>query len=191
MLQIIHLLNTEQNSVFAEFVDFSSVDAFLKADPKPTFEGKELLIMSKYASLFCPFSILTNTHFSRDAYCEMKIKEKGLTGKSANHRRNLIANNTRGFNAFREMAKGKQDKKQKGDSEAPKEVFLEFMGTKLLITKDKEGNGTVDEKDIPFVKGATLKFDGCGGDVKWQEIKVPCLSWCPCVRLFNEFFRTQ
>lgn len=47
MLQVIHLLNTEQNSVFAEFVDFSSVDAFLKADPKPTFEGKELLIMSK------------------------------------------------------------------------------------------------------------------------------------------------
>lgn len=137
-----------KNSVFAEFVDFSSVDAFLKADPKPTFEGKELLIMSK------------------DAYCEMKIKEKGLTGKSANNRRNLIANNTRGFNAFREMAKGKQDK-------APKEVFLEFMGTKLLITKDKGGNGTVDEKDIPFVKGATLKFDGCGGDVKWPEIKDP------------------
>lgn len=137
-----------KNSVFAEFVDFPSVDAFLKADPKPTFEGKELLIMSK------------------DAYCEMKIKEKGLTGKSANHRRNLIANNTRGFNAFREMAKGKH-------SEAPKEVFLEFMGTKLLITKDKEGNGTVNEKDIPFVKGATLKFDGCGGDVKWQEIKDP------------------
>lgn len=144
-----------KNSVFAEFVDYASVDAFLKADPKPTFEGKELLIMTK------------------DAYCEMKIKEKGLTGKSANNRRNLIANNTRGFNAFREMAKGKQDKKPKADSEAPKEVFLEFMGTKLLITKDKEGNGTVDEKEIPFVKGATLKFDGCGGDVKWQEIKDP------------------
>lgn len=184
MLQVVNLLNTEQNSVFAEFVDFSSVDAFLKADPKPTFEGKELLIMSKYASPFCPFFIPTNTHFFRDAYCEMKIKEKGLTGKSANNRRNLIANNTRGFNAFREMAKGKQDK-------APKEVFLEFMGTKLLITKDKGGNGTVDEKDIPFVKGATLKFDGCGGDVKWPEIKVSCLSWCPCVRLFSNCSRIQ
>ena len=34
--------------MFAEFADFKSVSAFLEADPKPTWEGEELLIMSKY-----------------------------------------------------------------------------------------------------------------------------------------------
>ena len=36
-----------KGSVFVEFADFKDVDAFLKADPKPTWNGSELLIMSK------------------------------------------------------------------------------------------------------------------------------------------------
>ena len=32
----------------------SSVENFLNADPKPTWEGKELLIMTKYASVTSP-----------------------------------------------------------------------------------------------------------------------------------------
>lgn len=36
-----------QGSVFVEFADFQSVETFLNADPKPTWEDKELLIMSK------------------------------------------------------------------------------------------------------------------------------------------------
>lgn len=36
-----------QGSVFAEFADFKSVGAFLDADPKPSWNGEELLIMSK------------------------------------------------------------------------------------------------------------------------------------------------
>ena len=36
-----------QGSVFVEFDDMSSVDKFLNADPKPTWDGQELLIMSK------------------------------------------------------------------------------------------------------------------------------------------------
>jgi len=94
----------------------------------------------------------------------MKIKEKGLSGKAAIHRRDLIAN-SRGFNAFKQ---GETDK----SSDAPKEVYLDFLGNKLLIKPDEEGNGTVADEDIPFVRGVTLKFDGCGGDVKWSEIKV-------------------
>ena len=100
----------------------------------------------------------------------MKIKEKGLSGKAANHRRELIARG-KGFDAFREMAKdrsgGKGEKK-----EEKKDVFLEFMGTKILIQKDEEGQGFIKEEEVPYVKGATLKFDGCGGDVVWSEIKV-------------------
>ncbi|KAG6876145.1 hypothetical protein C0992_000696 [Termitomyces sp. T32_za158] len=148
---------TFKNSVFAEFADFATVDAFLKADPKPTFEGKELLIMSK------------------QDYCEMKIKEKGLTGKSANHRREVMSSG-RGFNAFREMARAKSASAQnKNGPSAPgekKDVYLEFMGTKLLIQQN-EGVGSVKSEDVPFVKGATLRFQGCGGDVPWSEIKNP------------------
>ena len=93
----------------------------------------------------------------------MKIKEKGLTGKGANHRRELLSSQK--FDAFREMAKDKKAAENK-------DVFLEFLGHKILIKKDGEGHGVVDEKDIPFVKGVTLKFDGCCGDVTWSEIKV-------------------
>ena len=98
----------------------------------------------------------------------MKIKEKGLTGKGANHRRELLSSQK--FDAFREMAKDNANSKKKAAEN--KDVFLEFLGHKILVKKDGEGQGVVDEKDIPFVKGVTLKFDGCGGDVTWSEIKV-------------------
>jgi lupus La protein len=97
----------------------------------------------------------------------MKIKEKGLTGKGANHRRDLI--NSRKFDAFREMAKAKKD-----PGIVKQDVYLEFLGHKLLIKEDEEGNGVISPDDIPYVKGVTLKFDGCGGDVTWSEIKA-CL----------------
>ncbi|KAF8056037.1 hypothetical protein FPV67DRAFT_1534911 [Lyophyllum atratum] len=144
-----------KNSVFAEFADFDHVEAFLKSDPKPSWDGEELLIMTK------------------EAYCDMKIKEKGLTGKTANNRKELMST-TRGFNAFREMARAKSTP-SKGSAGAtePKEVFLEFMGSKILIQQDEEGTGSVKEEDVPYVKGATLRFEGCGGDVTWSEIKDP------------------
>ena len=50
-----------------------------------------------------------------------------------------------------------------------RDVYLEFLGHRL-IKQDEEGNGTIDAEDIPYVKGVTLKFDGCGGDVTWSEI---------------------
>lgn len=40
-------MKPQQGSVFVEFDDMSSVEKFLTADPKPTWEGKELLTMSK------------------------------------------------------------------------------------------------------------------------------------------------
>lgn len=100
----------------------------------------------------------------------MKIKEKGLTGKSANHRRDLIT--SKKFDAFREMAKAKAGGDKKQAEEPKRDVYLEFLGHKLLIKQDEEGNGTIGVEDIPYVKGVTLKFDGCGGDVTWSEIKV-------------------
>jgi len=70
---------------------------------------------------------------------------------------------------FERWAKDKANPKKKAAEN--KDVFLEFLGHKILIKKDGEGRVVVDEKDIPFVKGVTLKFDGYG-DVTWSEIKV-------------------
>ncbi|KAI0742983.1 hypothetical protein C8Q80DRAFT_1273557 [Daedaleopsis nitida] len=141
-----------KGSVFAEFADFKSVDVFLNADPKPTWEGEELLIMSK------------------EAYCDMKIKEKGLTGKAADLRRQSMAGTGRkGFNAFAEMAE--KEKKGKGREDKPKpEVFLEFLGSKILV-HDEDG-GSVKPEDVPNVQGASLRFEGVGEDVSFDEIKV-------------------
>lgn len=108
----------------------------------------------------------------------MKIKEKGLKGKAAKNRRELMTR-TRGFNAFQETVKGKTTSNEKKSDSLAQEVFLDFMGKNILIHKDSEGNGTVNAEDVPFVRGATLRFDGCGGDVSWAEIKVlffPCPS---------------
>jgi lupus La protein len=100
----------------------------------------------------------------------MKVKEKGLTGRAAITRReNMIIR--KGFNAFREMAKAKGDKDKGTESERPKpEVWLEFMGSKIRVY-DEDG-GTVKDEDVPHVKGTTLKFVGCGSQVRFGEIKV-------------------
>jgi hypothetical protein len=106
----------------------------------------------------------------REAYCDMKIKEKGLTGKAATTRKASMATRPRGFNAFQEMSKGNKDKGGKDKSKP--EIWLEFMGTKLRV--HEENGGSVKSENVPYVKGATLKFTGCGGDVSFRDIKV-CL----------------
>ena len=93
----------------------------------------------------------------------MKVREKGLKGRAAETRKEAIG--SRGFNAFRLM----QDK---GTSGGEKEVFLDFLGHKVPIYKDDNGIGTIKEEDVPFVRGATLRFDGCDGTVSWTDIKV-------------------
>ena len=155
--------------MFVEFSNMSSVKRFLEADPKPTWEGKELLIMSKYVKVA---SDERKNCFSdqphREAYCEMKIKEKGLSGKAADFRRQMYKNNGRGFDAFREMQKG--DKSKENKPKPKPEVFLEFMGKKIKV--QEEDSGSVKDEDIPYVKHSALKFTGCGGELQWDEIKV-------------------
>src|ERR1700756_5674355 len=93
----------------------------------------------------------------------MKIEEKGLKGKAAETRKEAM--NNRGFNAFRLMG---QDK----DSSVDQEIYFDFLGHKVRIYKDENGYGTIKDEDVPFVRGATLRFDGCGGAVSWSDIKV-------------------
>jgi len=104
----------------------------------------------------------------REAYCEMKIQEKGLTGKSAAARKDSIAR--RGFNAFREMAKAKDPPSSSTKAEKP-DIKLEFMGSKIPVQVE-DSNGRVNKEDVPFVQGATLKFEGDVGDVSFNQIKV-------------------
>ena len=115
----------------------------------------------------------------------MKIKEKGLTGKAADLRRQSLAGNGRkGFNAFKEMAenekggrKGKGRDKDEGGKPKP-EVYLDFLGSRILV--HEEDGGTVKPEDVPAVKGASLKFEGAGGDVSFDEIKVRLLCSDVC-----------
>lgn len=141
-----------KGSVFVEFADMKSAQDFLHADPKPSWDGKELLIMSK------------------EAYCDMKIKEKGLTGKTAEMRKDSIASR-KGFNAFQEMQDEKKGKGQKGKDRPNPEVWLEFMGTKIRV--QEEDGGSVKSENVPYIKGATMKFTGCGGDASFTEMKTP------------------
>jgi len=143
-----------KGSVFVEFADVTGVEAFLSVEPKPSWKGEELLTMSK------------------GAYCDMKIKEKGLTGKVAELRKDSISSK-KGFNAFREMENDSKSKSSGKSKEKP-EVFLEFMGEKIRVYDDnEEGVGYVKTEDVPFVRGATLKFTGCGGDANFTEMKAP------------------
>ncbi|KAG0694602.1 hypothetical protein DFH29DRAFT_311889 [Suillus ampliporus] len=141
-----------KGSVFAEFADMKSAEAFLNADPKPSWNDTELLIMSK------------------EAYCDMKIKEKGLTGKTADMRKDSIASR-KGFNAFKEMEDEKKGKGQKGKDKPNTEVWLEFMGSKIRV--HEEDGGSVKSEDVSYIKGATMKFTGCGGDANFTEMKTP------------------
>jgi lupus La protein len=98
----------------------------------------------------------------------MKIKEKGLTGKSAAVRKDTIAK--RGFNAFREMAKDKGTSSSFTKAEKPG-IKLDFMGSKISVQVE-DGVGSINKEDVPFVQGATLKFEGDVGDVSFNQIKV-------------------
>lgn len=133
-----------------------SVKKFLETDPKPQWNGAELLTMSK------------------EAYCEMKIKEKGLTGPAAQINR---TGTRKGFNAFNmdENDQYKHRLARRSRKEEP-EIYLEFMGTRLKV--NEQDGGSVDETEIPYVKGASLKFTGCDGDLKFGEVKVlSCLPF--------------
>ncbi|KAF5370969.1 hypothetical protein D9757_009893 [Collybiopsis confluens] len=158
---------TFKGSVFVEFTEPSGVEAFLKADPNPTWHGIELATMTK------------------DAYCEMKIKEKGLTGQNADRKRENMMNK-KGFNAFKIPASqggllgyvpGSTPvvaaAATTGDNKSKKEVYIEFLGKRLLVEKDESGHGKVKEEEIPFLRGSTLKFEGVGENFSWTDIKLP------------------
>lgn len=181
-----------QGSVFVEFADFATVDAFLKADPKPSWNGEELLIMTKSAPYPCPKPLIPLTgifktgmptalkrspkkvlqakppSYAKQANMRLlRGEDLGLTLSSKLspflHTRYIIIDS----NKFREPAKVASQPRPK------REIYLQFMGTKLLVHEDGEtGEGSVKEEEVPHVKGATLKFEGWEGDVEYKNVKV-------------------
>ncbi len=113
----------------------------------------------------------------REAYCEMKIKEKGITGKQANVRREQTRSNVsiKGFSAFKEM---ERQGKLAATKDKPKpEIFLEFMGHKIRVYEENEGS--IKDEDVPHVKGSVLKFTGLEGTaLDMQDVKVRSERTC-------------
>ena len=64
--------------------------------------------------------------------------------------------------------------KNKKAGKKGREVWLDFLGARLRV--DEADGGSVRVEDVPFVRGATLKFEGVEGDVSFDDIKVraPC-----------------
>ena len=67
--------------------------------------------------------------------------------------------------------------KGKGEDKPKTEVYLDFLGNKILV--HEEDGGTVKPEDVPAVKGASLKFEGAGEDVSFDEIKVRATAQPP------------
>ena len=52
------------------------------------------------------------------------------------------------------------------------EVYLQFMGSKILLHEGEDGEGFCLDEDVPYVKGATLKFESWDGEVGYRGLKV-------------------
>ncbi|KAG8909038.1 hypothetical protein FRB99_000141 [Tulasnella sp. 403] len=150
-----------KNSAFCEFKTKAGAEAFLSADPKPTFDGKELLTMSK------------------DAYVDMKAKEKGF--KVNDKFKILTGNIKRGFNAFKLMAEEEAAKKGvkvkvAGDESCSKTTEKEepkmpsvFWGAKEYVIN---ADGTINESELEFEPGKVLRYTGAGdGELDHRSIR--------------------
>lgn len=91
-IKLVRLRRTDdkkfKGSVFVEFESLDDAQAFLALDPKPQYQGKELLTMSK------------------KGYVDMKAAEHGFTNNARGSRKNK-------FNAFKDQDGGKKDFKKR------------------------------------------------------------------------------
>ncbi|QRV99428.1 La domain-containing protein [Ceratobasidium sp. AG-Ba] len=149
-------LQTRLEEFFAKYGKVNAV-RMRRTDGKqfknsPTFDGTELLTMSK------------------EAYCTMKIKEKGLDKKGITPRTHSGTGGPGGrrqFDAF--QADNGVVPKKKGEK-AP--VTFTFFGKTYTVTG--EGNVDIKIEEFEYPKGAAMKFTGAGdGETKFGELKTP------------------
>lgn len=131
-----------KNSVFVEFDNVDDAKRFLELPQEQRKYGDtELLTMSK------------------EAYVEMKCKEKGITPGS---------NKKQGkghFNAFKE-----ENKKTRDAEKADRPLTMMLMGKEIEINKE---NGQFDESLLQFTSGSVLNWsaESSLGDMVFRDIK--------------------
>ncbi|KAJ9107134.1 hypothetical protein QFC19_002794 [Naganishia cerealis] len=134
-----------KGSVFVEFKTLADAQAFVDMDPQPSFQGEPVTSMFK------------------EAYVQMKVKEKGLDGKSISRGNNTrpAVPNAKQFNAFREI----EAMKAKGER-LPEYVMN--MGTPALLanapTEDSSASGNKRKRD-----GADDAEDAARAEKKAKE----------------------
>ncbi|EIM23740.1 hypothetical protein WALSEDRAFT_42953 [Wallemia mellicola CBS 633.66] len=132
-----------KNSVFVEFDNVDDAKRFLELPQEQRKYGEtELLTMSK------------------EAYVEMKCKEKGITPGSNNKKQGKGH-----FNAFKE-----ENKKTRDAEKADRPLTMMLMGKEIEINKE---NGQFDESLLQFTSGSVLKWssESSLGDMVFRDIK--------------------
>ena len=138
-----------KNSVF---VEFDSVD-----------DAKKFLALPQEERKYNDVDLLT---MAKDAYIEMKCKEKGITPGSNNANKKA---NKGHFNAFKEERKGANGTKfANPDNDKP--LTMTLMGKDIEVNKE---TGAFDESLLQFTPGAVLKWSAPSsiGEMAIRELK--------------------
>lgn len=171
-----------KGSVFVEFASMDEATKFLskgKTDEGIKFGEAPLLVMSK------------------DEYCQMKMKEKGIDPQAQAKRApsgKVPLSRPGKFNAFTELAREEQGlpssdevraqnaaaKSAPGEKKSAKPkrsdpLTFEF-NDKMLVTREDE---TVDPATVEFPERSVIAFEGAGENGNWRELKESLLQVAP------------
>ncbi|KAF8335925.1 uncharacterized protein EI90DRAFT_3120172 [Cantharellus anzutake] len=145
-----------KGSVFVEFSEQVSATAFLEApESEKRWNGDSLLT------------------YSKENYCLMKMKEKGIKGsvESLRHQPNLPSRpaGQRRFDAFALMAEQETNNKNKSAKQQTTPQVVVTLGSESMKV---EANGTVLPENIKYPPNSAIKFSGAGPNkAKFDEIK--------------------
>lgn len=111
---------------------------------------------------------------NREAYCLMKMAEKGIKGNVEDLRKsaNLPSSGKtkHKFNAFKESAKSSNDADK--SAKEPKPLEFTYAGENIKMNAD----GSVDDENVKFPKNSVLLVSGVGeGSRAFGELKV-CIA---------------
>lgn len=159
---------TFKGSVFVEFASMDDVQKILKR----VQDGEQIRYKSANAE---PLQIM-----SKDDYCQMKMKEKGIDPSTAlrggGKTKGINPINRPGkFNAFEEMEKERQGShasqsvkcKEPSKPKRSDPLKFEFNG-KTLVTRE---DGTVDPGAVEFPEKSVIAFSNAGEGGNWKDLK--------------------
>ncbi|KZT08382.1 uncharacterized protein LAESUDRAFT_648895 [Laetiporus sulphureus 93-53] len=146
--------NAFKGSVFTEFADPLSVQLFLKADPKPSWNGQELLIMTK-----------------RNHEIAQKKLERSRNASETQEQ----TGTTKGKDVNKEKSKTQGDEQNSAGQDSDKnqskpQLQFKFMGKETTIHEGEQGF-FLQEEEMPHVSGASLKFECDQDDISLSDIQ--------------------